>query len=191
LNSPIPSHVHDSFDAFPENRDAFWEMLVQHNDKVRGVFVSHTHYYSRMRVKNPSSVGDTGYPDQTGGIYQIDGGTTGKEGMPNTVVEIQVQGTNLTFRAIQASDAVASFEMIDQWQLERDLDDSTAPWTFAFIGDNRNSFDSFTRNLHEIQDMTANPDPTFTRPEFVIDGGDMDPVQENYENAYLGVFGMQ
>jgi len=188
---PRHRHVHDSFDAFPENRDAFWNMLVRHNDKVRAVLVAHTHNYSRMRVKDPTAAGDTDYPDQPGGIYQIDGGTTGKEGDPNTIVEIQVQGKNLAFRTVQAAGPGKPFKVIDQWALETSPADSLPSWNFAFICDNRNSFDSFKRNLEEINAMTVNPSPAFNQTEFVVDGGDMDPVQENYEEIYLKVFGIR
>lgn len=188
---PRHRHVHDSFDAFPENRNAFWNMLVRHNDKVRAVLVAHTHNYSRMRVKDPASVGDTGCPDQAGGIYQIDGGTTGKEGMPNTILEIQIRGKNLAFRTVQAASPDNPFKVIDQWTLETDPNDSLPTWNFAYISDNRNSFDSFKRNLEEIKTMTVNPTPVFGKAEFVVDGGDMDPVQENYEEIYLKIFGLR
>ncbi len=188
---PRKRHVHDSFDAFPENRDAFWNMLVRHNDKVRAVFVAHTHNYSRMRVKDPTSVGDTGYPDQPGGVYQIDGGTTGKNGLPNTIVEVHVQGRNLAFRTVQAASSSKPFKVIDQWAIETSPGDSIPSWNFAFICDNRNSFDSFKRNLEEINAMTVNPTPVFGKAEFVADGGDMDSVQENYEEVYLKIFGIR
>ena len=50
---PRYRHIWDSFNASPEERDAFWNMLVAHNDIVRAVFVAHTHTYSRMRVLDP------------------------------------------------------------------------------------------------------------------------------------------
>ena len=188
---PRHRHVNDSFDAFPENRNAFWNMLVRHNDKVRAVLVAHTHNYSRMRVKDPTMVGDTGYPDKEGGIYQIDGGTTGKEGLPNTIVEVQVQGKNLAFRTVQAKSSGKPFKVIDQWAMDTNPTDSLPSWNFAFICDNRNSLDSFKRNLEEIKAQKVNPVPSFDKAEFVVDGGDMDPVQENYEEVYLKVFGIR
>ncbi len=188
---PRGRHIHDSFDKYPINRNKFWNMLMQHN-KVRAVFVGHTHYYSRMRVNNPSSMGDTGLPNQKGGIFQIDCGTTGREKYNNTIVEINIKGNNVLFRTIQAKNGTADFQVIDQWQLNENLNskDKTG-WSFAFIGDNRDGFLSYKKNLEEIRDLTVNPKPLFNSMEFILSGGDMDPVKENYENIYLKVFGLQ
>jgi hypothetical protein len=188
---PRHRHINSSFDAYPANRDAFWKMLVRHNNKVRAVLVAHTHHYSCMRVKDPATVTETNYPDEPGGIYQIDVGTTGKEGLPNTIVEVNVKGKNLYFRTVQAENSSAPFRVIDHWSFITNPADTIPSWNFAYIGDNRNSYDSYKRNLEEIKNMTLNPAPRFEHAEFVIDGGDMDPDQENYQNIYLKVFGIR
>lgn len=187
---PRNRHVRHSFDRFPENRNQFWNMLVRNNDKVRAVLVAHTHYYSRMRIKNPLSVKDIGLPDQEDGVFQIDCGITGRKAYDNTIIEINIQGKNVRFRVIQAQNN-RPFHLIDTWRIDVNAapNDRDPEWSFAFIGDNRNGFSSFRKNLEEIRDMRVNPAPVFNFIEFVVDGGDMSPVQKNYEDVYLRVFG--
>ncbi len=188
---PRHRHLHSSFNVYKEDRDAFWKMLVHHRDKVRAVFVAHTHYYSRMRVKDPA-VGDAvDSPDQPGGIYQVDCGVTGRDSYRNTIVEVGIMGDKISYRTVQAKDANSPFHIIDEWT---DSSNGTAgvsrgKWTFAVIGDNRAGFDSYVRALKEIRDLTVNPDPVFAPVNFVLACGDLDPVQENYETAYLKIFG--
>ncbi len=60
---PSGRHVGDSFDEDPALRDAFWQMLVRHKDKVRAVFAGHTHYRAHtlkdgMWEINAGSAGD-------------------------------------------------------------------------------------------------------------------------------------
>ena len=186
---PRYRHIHDSFDAFPEDRNAFWNMLMRHKNKVKAVLVAHTHHYSRIRVSDPTTVGDASFPNDSNGIYQIDGGTTGKEGDPNTLVEIMVKGKNIYFRTIQAKSPSDNFKIIDTFSIMTDPNDTLPISNFAYISDNRNSLQPFQRNLEEIRDMKINPAPCFGKAEFVVDGGDMDPMQENYEEIYLKVFG--
>ena len=64
---PRHRHLTDSFNADPIARDAFWNMLVSHRERVRAVFVGHTHNYSRLRVLNPASAEANDpetYPDE-------------------------------------------------------------------------------------------------------------------------------
>jgi len=102
---------------------ACWEMFVNNNDRVRAVLVGHTHTYSRMRIKNPykAASSTTTFPDDKGGIYQIDTGNAGNTwgGDPHlTVVWIEINGKNLTFKTIQASVDDYKFKKTDIWKLE-------------------------------------------------------------------------
>jgi len=101
---PRIRHTHDSFNADPEKRNAFWKMLVSHRDKVKAVFCGHTHYYARMRVIDPAgeAANDlTAYPDEAGGIFQVNAGSTGN-GMKNTFVRVCIDGKKVCFRAFEA-----------------------------------------------------------------------------------------
>lgn len=125
---PRYRHITQSFDADPENRNAFWDMLVAHKSKVRAVFVGHTHHYYRMRIVNPRSpeASDPAvFPNESGGVYQIDAGAAG-HGSKNTVIQVQIDGAVVYFRVLQADNGKArSFRVIDEWKIDADID-STA-----------------------------------------------------------------
>jgi len=116
---PRYRHVKDSFNADPESRNAFWNMLLAYKDKVRAVFVGHTHYYYRMRILNPAGkpANDKhAFPDEKGGIYQVDAGAAGN-GNKNTIVQIQINGKNIFFRVLQADNGSEKpFHKIDEWK---------------------------------------------------------------------------
>jgi len=116
-------HVGDSFNEDPDQRDAFWRMLLSSGDRVRAVFVGHTHSYYRMRVLDPEGAAakDTSaFPDEDGGIYQVDAGAAGN-GSRNTIVQAQVNGGNLLFRVLQAKDGEHEpFAVIDEWKVIQD-----------------------------------------------------------------------
>jgi len=118
---PRMRHVSDSFNACQEERDAFWEMLVSHGDKVKAVFVGHTHQYYRMRVKDPAGADADNpliYPDQEGGIYQVDCGACGN-GRRDTLINIEISGKDVFFRVIDAEGGTAQgeFSIIDEWEI--------------------------------------------------------------------------
>jgi hypothetical protein len=103
---------------------ACWEMFVENNDRVRAVLVGHTHTYSRMRVKNPykAASSTTNYPDEKGGIYQIDTGNAGNTwgGDPSlTIVWIEINGKKIDFKTIQASVDDYKFKKTDTWKYEK------------------------------------------------------------------------
>jgi hypothetical protein len=117
---PRIRHVGDSFDQDAEKRNAFWRMLVEHGDRVRAVFVGHTHFYSRMRVLDPAGAAANNpqaYPDEDGGIYQVIAGASG-QGSLNTIVNVQIEGKNVLFRVLQAEiGSNMSFTEIDEWNI--------------------------------------------------------------------------
>jgi hypothetical protein len=115
---------HDSYNirtAARPARDAFWNMLIAHKDRVRAVFVAHTHAYSRLRVLDPASAdaNDTdAFPDEEGGIYQVDVGAAGN-GVYTIVVMVQIDGDNVSFRVLEAGGGSDDpFSVIDEWQVE-------------------------------------------------------------------------
>jgi len=118
---PRKKHLKDSFNAAKKERDAFWDMLVGHGDKVKAVFVGHTHAYYRMRVKDPrSDVANNfdEYPDQAGGVYQVDCGACGI-GKRNTVINVEIKGKHVSFKVVDAADGSPheEFSLIDKWEV--------------------------------------------------------------------------
>lgn len=119
---PRKRHLDDSFNQCEEDRDSFWDMIVSHSGKVKAVLVGHTHYYSRMRVKDPRSAEANNpyeypYPDQEGGVYQVDCGASGM-GERNTVVNIEIMGKDVLFKVVDAKDVdVPPFSLIDEWEI--------------------------------------------------------------------------
>jgi len=185
---PTYRNIGESFDRFTENRNAFWDMLMSHKEIVRAVFAAHTHYYSKIQVANPRTVPADNIINDTNGIFEINGGTTGRNGAPNTIIEIETNGKNVYFRTVQANDEADDFILKEDWSIINEADKDIDKCTFAFICDHRNSHEPFIRNLREIKAMSINPAPSFNPIEFVIDGGDIDPIQENYEGIYLKIF---
>jgi hypothetical protein len=115
---PRVRHVGDSFDACKTDRDKFWKLLVANKAKVRAVFVGHTHSYYRMQVADPASTcanSSSCYPQESGGIYQVDAGAAGN-GSKNTVVFVQIGSQGVRYRVVQASDGGSTaFAVIDEW----------------------------------------------------------------------------
>ena len=97
-----------------------WKMLVSYSDKIRAVFVAHTHNYSRMRVINPTSA-KTGYPDQEDGVYQVDVGNAGNtwEGDgKHTLVKVEIDGMDVLFRVFQTPENKNEFTETDRWEIK-------------------------------------------------------------------------
>jgi len=117
----FPRYAHEQT---PGAGDAkFWSMLVKHRDKVRAFLVGHTHHYSRMRVADPGGKAREleGFPDEEGGIYQIDCGNAGRpsHGEPSTtLLEVMIDGKDVHFRVVQAPNKTpAEFRVADEWQM--------------------------------------------------------------------------
>jgi len=117
---PRVRHMGGSFDQNPERRNAFWRMLLASGGRVRAVFVGHTHTYYRMRVLDPAGTAANdpkAFPDDDGGIYQVDAGAAGN-GSVNTIVQVQIEGGNLLFRVLQAKNGASEpFAEIDKWSM--------------------------------------------------------------------------
>jgi len=113
-------HLKDSLNSNPKQRNAFWQMLLKHKDRVRALLVGHTHSYYRMRVLDPAGAAVNNpkvFPDEEGGIYQIDAGAAGN-GNVSTIVQIQTEGKSVLFRVIQAEPgANKSFKEVDKWSI--------------------------------------------------------------------------
>jgi hypothetical protein len=108
----------------PDESDVkFWNMLLKHRDKVRAVLVGHTHRYSRMRVADPTGKAKDGksFPDEEGGIYQIDCGNAGRASHGDdatTIVEVMIDGKDARFRVVQAShEKPTEFRVKDEWKI--------------------------------------------------------------------------
>jgi hypothetical protein len=75
-----------------------------------------------MRVKDPRSAdadNPAKYPDQEGGVYQVDCGACGN-GIRNTVVNIEIMGKDIFFKVVDAHDGPqhGEFSLIDEWQIK-------------------------------------------------------------------------
>ncbi len=119
---PRSRHLRDSFNQDPKQRNAFWKMLLKHKDRVRAVLVGHTHEYYRMRVLDPAGKDANNpkvFPDEDGGIYQIDAGAAGNA-KRNTIVQVQTEGKNVLFRVIQAGRGASKpFKEVDRWSISQ------------------------------------------------------------------------
>lgn len=117
---PRVRHVGDSFDQDPGRRNAFWRMLLGYGDRVRAVFVGHSHSYYRLRVLDPAGIAandPNAFPNEDGGLYQVDVGAAGT-GTMNTIVQVQIEGKNLLFRVLQAENgANKPFTETDKWSM--------------------------------------------------------------------------
>lgn len=117
---PRVRHTYDSFNADPDQRNAFWNMLVSFRDKVKAVFNGHTHVYCRMRVLNPAGADANDfskYPDEEGGIYQVNAGST-SQGMKNTFVKVKVEGKDVYFRTYEADNGKDKpFALKEEWSI--------------------------------------------------------------------------
>lgn len=91
----------------PRN-DPFWNLLLKHNGKVRAVLAGHTHSFSRQRISD----GDAGIEYVNAG----NAGWTSHSDHRQTVIEIEVDGAWVTFRAHQAPDGTTDFRVTDQWR---------------------------------------------------------------------------
>ena len=115
---PRHRHIGDSLDQFPDSRNAFWNMLVI-DPRVRAYFCGHTHYYSRMRVLDPTTIGQSGYPDQEGGVYQVDCGAAGHSLSDGrmTIIFTQVEEDLIRFRVVSSPRSPVHWEVTDEWSI--------------------------------------------------------------------------
>jgi hypothetical protein len=115
---PRHRHVGNSLDQFHESRNQFWNILTA-DPRIRAYFCGHTHYYYHMRVIDPTSVGTVGYPDQEGGVYQVDVGAIGNAlGDGNlTLVYVHVQDESVRFRAIASPRTNIQWGVVDEWSI--------------------------------------------------------------------------
>jgi len=109
------THADHVFIAFHEPEvtrkgqgDAFWELLLRHHDKVRAVFVAHTHMYERRKIGKGED-----------GIDIINVGNAGKSKHSDnqqTIVEVMVDDSVVYYRAIQALDGTQEFRLTEEWE---------------------------------------------------------------------------
>jgi hypothetical protein len=95
-------HVGDSLDQFPENRDRFWDLLVQY--EVLAYICGHTHNYSAILLD---------------GVWQFDVGHArgyGDPGAPSTFCIINVSGDYIslnTYREAEPENPLDPEEILD------------------------------------------------------------------------------
>lgn len=123
IHAPAFPRLRNTTDLFASNtekRNAFWTMLVSHKDRVRAVFCGHTHYYSRLRILDPTGAeanDPSKFPDEEGGIYQVDTGSTAM-GIKNNFVKVKVEGKNVYFRTFEAENGKDQiFNLKEEWSI--------------------------------------------------------------------------
>lgn len=100
---------HDPIVAKSGQDQAFWDLLLKHQDKVRTVFVGHTHSYERRLIGKGDAV-----------ITMINAGNAGKSVHSDnhqTIVEVMVDGPTVFYRIVQTPDGKTSFTVTEQWQI--------------------------------------------------------------------------
>ncbi len=116
---PRYSHERDSFNSSPEDRNAFWNMLVAHRDRVRAVFVGHCHFYYRMRVRDPAGEAPNDakkFSDEEGGVYQVCVPAAGSSRECGLVL-VQVYGDRVMFRVLEVDRKdPKKFNVEDEWE---------------------------------------------------------------------------
>lgn len=115
-------HVGDGFDACPEQRNRFWDMVVRHRDKVSAVFAAHTHHYSVMRVRDPRGPASDrkSFPIEPGGIYQFDvGGAGNSDDGKITVVTLFIDGPAAIAQVAQSNAGQSQFTVIQRFDLSQ------------------------------------------------------------------------
>lgn len=117
---PRYRHTLNSFNLCRKKRDEFWDMLLNYREKVKAVFVGHTHTYNKMKIADPRSdqAKDTSqFPLQEDGIYQIDCGSTG-QGKTSNIVRVQIKGNAIRFLVVEANKGKnRPFKEIDKWDI--------------------------------------------------------------------------
>lgn len=113
-------HAGEDFEACPDQRNRFWEMLVQHRDKVRAVLAAHTHHASVMRVRDPRGPASDGksYPFETEGIYQFDvGGAGHSDDGKITVASFFIEGRAASAQLSQSPNGQTRFSVTRELDL--------------------------------------------------------------------------
>ena len=88
---PYLRHIGDSLDQFPEHRDAFWQLLEDHD--VTAYVCGHTHYYSTHQ----------GNKDRVGDVWQINPASAGfgRAAGPDMFLDVQVTDAGAVFAAYE------------------------------------------------------------------------------------------
>ncbi len=103
---------HEPYIPHDPANDPLWKLLLSNKDKVRAVFVGHTHIFSRRQI-----------PGNAGGIYEINSGNAGQiahNDGKQTIVEVSVDEKTVYFRAVQAPNGTGDFKITDRWQIRAD-----------------------------------------------------------------------
>ena len=103
------SHIYDSLNQFPSNRNKFWKLLEDNNNVVAH-FAGHVHKYGRYRVDNSwdnsSKVSGDVWENGQGRVWEITSGLAGAEYRAsgdsyNTFMDVEVYDNYITFNAWQ------------------------------------------------------------------------------------------
>ncbi|HEY75244.1 MAG TPA: hypothetical protein G4O00_03565 [Thermoflexia bacterium] len=93
-------HVGDSLDAYPANRDRFWDLLASHG--VVAYICGHTHNYSAVRID---------------GVWQLDAGHArgkGDRGAPSTFLVIRVENDLVVLETYRDDMAGGPYTLVER-----------------------------------------------------------------------------
>jgi len=116
---PRYRHLGDGLNQFSESRNKFW-LTLREDPRVRAYFCGHTHYYYRMRISDPAT-GDAGdFPDQEGGLYQVDVGAIGNFlGDSNlSLVYVEIYEDSVQFRTVVTPREENNWHIADEWVID-------------------------------------------------------------------------
>ncbi|HOV85326.1 MAG TPA: metallophosphoesterase [Syntrophobacteraceae bacterium] len=91
----------------PRSHWKLWQVLLQHRERVRGVFTAHTHAYDHKR-----------FPHEDYGIDVINVGNTGSVSHGDrrqTIVRVLVEGPDVAFEIYQSTAVRKKFQWWEGW----------------------------------------------------------------------------
>ena len=93
---PQNRHLGSSLNAYPDNRDAFWQLMEEYD--VHAYFTGHSHFYSSRQGNRTGE----------GSVWQIDAGAAG-----NGEVEVEGDPTVETFINVTVTDTEVTYDVYD------------------------------------------------------------------------------
>lgn len=108
-------HYGDSLDAYPANRDAFWNLLE--GEGVEAYFCGHTHQYAKRQP--------------TGNVWQIDAGAAGN-GEYETFVDVQLLLGKVRYDVYDNSSG--SWSLLESWTEDANVVPEPATLTLLATG---------------------------------------------------------
>lgn len=153
---PENRHTSDSLNLYPEERDAFWDLLVQYGATY---ICGHTHYYSTY---------------SSDGATQIDVGNAGALGESNqTFVVFEVDGSNVSYTAYRIDYNVSVSPKASNPNPENGAENVPVDTVLSWIA----GIDAVSHDVY----FGTTDSPTFIQNQL---GTTYGPAAMNYETTY-------